>query len=305
MDNTRAKAAAAWLSVISNTILIVMKITVGVLIGSVSVISEAIHSGVDLVAAIIALLAVKHSGKPADERHAYGHGKLENLSGTVEALLIFGAAGWIIYEAVHRMYSLATPISADWGVAVMAFSAGANWLISGNLMRVGKQTDSVALQADAWHLRTDVYTSLGVMGGLGLIALGDKFFPELGNNLHVIDPLAAIAVALLIVKAAWDLTVQSARDLMDVTLPPDEEEWIRQTVGTFGDDIHGYHRLRTRKSGSYRFIEFHIFVDADMTVRDSHALAHKIARKIEAHFGSTSVLVHVEPCDGKCGRHGK
>ena len=305
------KKAVAWLSVASNSLLIIGKIIVGVLIGSVSVISEAIHSGVDLLAACIAVYAVHESAKPADEQHPFGHGKFENLSGTIEALLIFLAAGWILYEAVKKLLFPTEIENLGFGVGVMFVSAAANWFVSRILFRVGKETDSVALRADAWHLRTDVWTSLGVMAGLGLIALGDVLIDHLPgiapaqrqhwqSLLHIIDPIAAIVVAMLILRAAWHLTVQSARDLMDATLPPEEEEWIRQTLTGFGPAVHGYHRLRTRKAGADRFVEFHIFVDASMTVRDSHELAHQVSNRIKEHFKTVSVTVHVEPCALRC-----
>lgn len=310
MTPQRKKQAVAWLSVASNSLLVVGKIVVGVLTGSVSVISEAIHSGVDLVASLIAVYAVRQSAKPADERHPFGHGKFENISGTVEALLIFLAAAWILWEAIER---LASPrhIEAGFGVGIMLFSALANTAVSALLFRVGKETDSVALRADAWHLRTDVWTSAGVMAGLGLIWGGDWIIAALPNlaeaqreywrnRLHVLDPLAAIIVALLIVRAAWRLTVQSARDLMDVTLPPEEEEWIRRALAGFAPAVHGFHRMRTRKAGADRFVDFHIFVDAQTTVLASHQLAHRITGRIKEHFGPMSVIVHVEPCAGQC-----
>jgi cation diffusion facilitator family transporter len=157
------KVGVAAVSVAANVALIIVKVVVGVLMGSVAVISEAIHSGVDLLAAVIALLAVRASSQKADERHPYGHGKYENISGTVEALLIFGAAAWIIYEAVHKLIHPQEIEMAAWGAGVMLVSVIVNLVVGQRLFKVGKQTDSVALQADAWHHRTDVYTSAGVM----------------------------------------------------------------------------------------------------------------------------------------------
>lgn len=306
MTTERRKVAAALLSVCSNTGLVLVKLGVGFKIGSVSVISEAIHSGADLLAALIALVAVRESNKPADEKHPFGHGKFENISGTIEAILIFAAAGWIIYEAVDRIrYPHGGSFVASWGVLVMLLSAAVNWVVSGHLMKVGREADSVALEADAWHLRTDVYTSVGVMFGLGLIWLGDWLLPQLGDALHVIDPLAAIIVALLIIRAAWHLTVKSARDLMDIVLPREELDWITQMLSQFRPDVHGWHRLRTRKAGAYRFVDFHVFVDAQMTVEDSHRLAHEIGTQIEQHFGRCSVTVHVEPCSRRCESCGR
>ncbi len=314
MSNDKRKAAAAWLSVASNSSLIAMKIVVGLLVGSVAVISEAIHSGVDLLASFIAVFAIRQSVKPPDEQHPFGHGKFENVSGTVEALLIFVAAGWIIYEAIGKIQAIFANISAGrpdaempvhWGVLVMFVSAAVNYAVSHWLFKVGKETDSVALQADGWHLRTDVYTSVGVMIGLGLIVLGDHLASSLGPWLHLLDPAAAIAVALLIFHAAWVLTARSARDLMDATLPEDEQQQVRDVLKTFAPEMHGFHRMRTRKAGPVRFVEVHIFVDPQMTVQESHLLSHQIAQKIQEHLGDWHVSVHVEPCRGGCelGRH--
>jgi cation diffusion facilitator family transporter len=299
MDPAKRKTTVAGLSVISNATLVVLKLVAGLAIGSVSVISEAIHSGVDLLASAIAYFAVRTSGKPADERHPFGHGKLENISGTVEALLIFVAAGWIIYEAVKKIL-VPRPIDEPvWGILIMLISAGANLVVSHLLFKVGRQTGSIALEADAWHLRTDVYTSAGVMAGLGILWLGDRFAPHLGDWWHLLDPVAALVVAALIIKAAWHLTVESARDLMDVSLPEEEAE-IRKVLRAFVPALHGFHRLRTRKSGPMIFIDFHIFVPSKMSVGDSHRLAHEVSEKIQSHFGGSSVTVHVEPCAGNC-----
>ncbi|MCF8085641.1 MAG: cation diffusion facilitator family transporter [Desulfohalobiaceae bacterium] len=299
-NKERRKRRAALLSVFSNSFLILFKLAVGLFIGSISVISEAIHSAVDLLASFIALFGVQQSAKPADESHPFGHGKLENLSGTIEALLIFAAAAWIMYEAVQKFLEPHILRLPAWGAGVMLFSALLNFLVSGYLFRVGYQTDSMALQADAWHLRTDVYTSLGVTVGLSAIWLGEAVFPELA--LHWIDPLAALVVAGLILRAAYHLTRESGRDLLDASLPPEEEKTIQELVCSFSPDVRGYHGLRTRKSGSERFIELHLQLDADMSVEESHNLAEEVSRAIKDCYTESNVTVHVEPCNGNCTR---
>ncbi len=298
MDAQKRKEKVALLSVVSNTTLVVLKLIVGVMIGSVSVMSEAIHSGVDLAAAIIALFSVKTSSLPADGRHPFGHGKIENISGTFEALLIFVAAGWIIWEAVRKLLEPQPMETVGWGVAVMLVSAVANQFVSSSLFEVGKETDSVALIADGWHLRTDVFTSAGVMVGLAVIWTGELLFP--GHHFHWLDPVAAIGVASLIIKAAWDLTRQSAGGLMDETLPPEEEQEIRRLICSQTPLIHGFHQLRTRKAGHYRFIEVHIQVDGKMPVETAHALNDELVRRVKARFPQTTVTVHTEPCNGQC-----
>lgn len=298
MDTQRRKVRAAALSVISNTVLVVMKLVTGLLIGSISIISEAIHSGVDLLAAVIALFSVKNSSIPADSNHPFGHGKIENISGTIEALLIFVAALWIIFESVKKILEPGPIETAGWGVAVMLVSALANIFISQMLFKVGRETDSIAIQADAWHLRTDVYTSAGVMAGLALIWAGQMFFP--GVDLYWLDPVTALIVAAVIIKAAYDLTRESARDLLDVCLPEDEVEWIRQRIMAQSGFIHGFHDLRTRKAGNFRFVDLHLKVDPRITVTDSHAIAKEVSDGVKARFPGATVTIHVEPCDCKC-----
>lgn len=289
------KSRVALLSVVSNTLLTGGKLAVGLLIGSVSVISEAIHSGVDLLAAVIAWFSVRTSGKPADPDHPFGHGKIENISGTIEALLIFLAGIWIIYEAVLKLMHR-EPLDAPlWGIVIMLVSAVANFIVSRRLFMVGKETDSMALMADGWHLRTDVWTSAGVMAGLTVILGGRWLFPR--TPLDWVDPVAAIAVALLILHTAWKLTVEAGRDLLDASLPKEEEAWIRAFVRSAQDPmIRGIHHLRTRKAGSARFVEFHLRVEGNRTVEESHRLARDLSAGIRARYPHTGVTIHVEPC---------
>lgn len=298
LESTNRKTGVAALSVASNTLLIILKVVVGVLIGSVAVLSEAIHSAVDLVAAVIALFAVRASSREADERHPYGHGKFENVSGTIEALLIFAAAIWIIYEAVQKLIrpeEISMPI---WGVGVMLVSAIVNTLVSRRLFKVGEETDSVALKADAWHLRTDVYTSVGVMMGLLVIWIVGLASP--GVDLYWLDPVVAILVALMILKAAWDLTRESARDLLDTSLPDEDVDWIAGFVAEAWPAVRSFHNLRTRKAGSHRFIDFHLVVDDAMPVGEAHALGDEIVVAIKERLPESRVQIHVEPCDFTC-----
>jgi len=298
MESEKLKVRIAVLSVTSNTALVVMKLAVGLSIGSVAIISEAIHSGFDLVAALIALFSVKTSGLPADTYHPFGHGKIENISGTVEALLILGAAIWIIVEAVRKLMNPQTINALGWGVAVMLVSAVVNVFVSEILFKVGRKTESIALQADAWHLRTDVYTSAGVMGSLALMWLLAWLLP--GSDFSWLDPAAAIAVALLILKAAYDLTIQSARDLLDVKLPKEEIDWITQLIVGNQPAVKGFHHLKTRKSGHFRFIEFHLKVDPHMSVQASHDITEDLTSLIKGRYPDASVMIHIEPCDGDC-----
>jgi cation diffusion facilitator family transporter len=287
-----AKNRAASLSIISNSLLIVLKLVIGIMMQSVSVISEAVHSGIDLVAAIIAWFSVRESGKPADDEHRFGHGKIENVAGTIEAVLIFGAAFYIIWEAVQKLRDGKVEIeSLGLGAAVMAVSAMANYFVSRYLLNVALKSDSVALEADAMHLRTDVYTSAGVLGGLVAIKL---------TGITLLDPIIAIVVALMIIKAAWDLTKTAFFHILDVKLPDDEEAVIHEVMGRYAGRIIEYHKLRTRKSGHIRHIDMHLVVPKQMTVEAGHLLTHQIMADIEKSLSHSHILVHIEPCPGGC-----
>jgi cation diffusion facilitator family transporter len=286
------KNRAATLSIVSNSVLITLKLVVGIAMQSVSVISEAVHSGIDLVAAIIAWFAVRESGKPADEEHHFGHGKIENVAGTIEAVLIFFAAIYIIWEAMHKILGGRVELEQlGIGALVMGISAVANYLVSRHLLNVAVKTDSVALEADAMHLRTDVYTSVGVLGGLVAIKL---------TGITILDPIVAIIVAILIIKAAWELTRNSFFHILDVRLPRDEEEVIHDVLTRYAGRIMEYHKLRTRKSGHIRHIDMHLVVPKRMTVESGHDLSHIITDEIKSRLPYSHILVHIEPCRRDC-----
>ena len=288
------KSRAASLSVVSNAVLVLVKLSVGAAIGSVAIMSEAMHSGVDLLAALIALFAVRESAKPADQEHPYGHGKFENFSGTLEALLIFVAAAWIIWGAIEKIIHPGRVVDVGLGVVIMGISALVNLVVSQYLFRVAKRADSVALEADAWHLSTDVYTSAGVSVALLIMWGGGILAPDL--NLSWIDSVAAIAVAVLILRAAWHLTLKAARDLLDIALPAEEEEWIRSQLLSISPLICGIHRLRTRKAGGQRFIDLHLVLDPSMSLLEASRLADMVADAIRTRFRDASVTIHQEPC---------
>jgi cation diffusion facilitator family transporter len=298
VDPKQYKSAVALLSVASNAFLVAIKLVIGLFIGSISVISEAIHSGVDLVAALIALFSVRKSAKPADHDHPYGHGKVENISGTIEAILIFLAASFIIDEALHKLVNPQPLGMVGWGIGVMLVSSVINIVVSHLLFVVGRATESVALEADAWHLRTDVYTSAGVLFGLTVIWVGKRVVPDL--NLDWIDPAAAIAVALLIIRAAYRMVKKSARDILDASLPDHEVSQVKGLIFKQTPAVVGFHGLRTRKAGSTRFVDLHLLVDQDMTVFESHEITQVITDDIRQLFPDTYVNIHIEPCDKTC-----
>ena len=289
----------ASLSVASNTFLTLAKLAIGLASGSVSILSEGIHSGIDLLAAFIALFAVRESGKPADKRHAYGHGKIENVSGTIEAALIFVAALMIIAEAIQKVQEIIGGEGGHvgdlrLGMLIMGVSAIVNLIVSTKLLRVAKQTDSVALEADALHLRTDVYTSVGVFIGLLLIKI---------TGWAILDPIIAFGVALMIIKASFELMKKAFSPLVDVSLPDEEREIITEVLLLHAEKFVEFHKLRTRKAGAERHVDLHLVVAKYTSVVDVHELCDLIEQEINLRLHGTHVLIHAEPCstrDVKC-----
>lgn len=280
------------LSIYSNSFLVALKLITGLLMMSVSVISEAIHSIIDLIAAVIANYSVRKSGKPADEDHQYGHGKYENYAGVIEAILIFFAALIIIYESIMRFLS-DSPVEFLWaGIVIMGISVVINIYVSRKLYKVGIEEDSMALQADGLHLKTDVYTSLGVFVGLVLIQL---------TQWTILDPIVAIFVALMIIKAAYDLTKVAQKGLVDEKLPDDEVEKVRKVLEEHKRLYVGFHELRTRKSGADRFIDVHLVVRYSITMSEADKVSEHLASDIEKCLPNCHVTVKLEPCESeKC-----
>lgn len=279
------KVRVARLSIVSNSFLILMKFVVGLLSGSVSIISEAIHSFMDLLASVVAYFSVRISDTPADARHPYGHGKFENISGVVEALLIFVAAGWIIFEAVKKIIHPTDVEQIGLGFLVMIISAVVNILVSRKLYKVAKETDSVALEADALHLKTDVYTSFGVATGLLLMWI---------TGIHLLDPIVAILVALLILKESFELFSKAYAPLLDLALPDEEVAKISAIILNHCSREMSFHDLRTRKAGNYKYVDFHLNLDPDTTVKVAHEICDRIENDIKAAFENTEVTIHVE-----------
>lgn len=290
-NNPMKKTQVVLVSIVSNSFLILFKIVAGLAMGSVAVISEAIHSGIDLLAAVVAFIAVRKADEPADDDHPFGHGKFENISGFFEALLIFLAAGLIITEAVKKLLHPMEVEKLGWGIGVMAISGIVNFFVSRVLSRSAKKHGSIAIEADAMHLWVDVFTSVGVMIGLVLIRI---------THWEILDPVIAILVAGLILKASFDLTIKSLGDLADHQLPDDELCSIRTIIGSH-PAVQDYHKLRTRKSGGRREIDIHVQVEKATTVEDAHTVCFKIENAIKEALPGAYVTIHVEPYIGNAG----
>jgi len=286
-----SKVRWARLSIVSNSLLTVLKIIVGIATGSVSIAAEGLHSGMDLLASIITYISVRIGGRKADRTHHFGHGKVENFAGMLEGILIFGGGAIIIWEAVPKLYTGKGPEALGWGLGVMAFSSLVNFFVSRKLFSIAKKTDSPALAADAWHLRTDVYTSAGVLFGLGLIKV---------TGMPIFDPIVALAVAAFIMKAAYDITKEGFAHMVDVTLPEDELEKIKASIERHGDNFLEFHELRARKSGSERFIDLHIVMPRNLPLAKAHELCDLVEADIERELPNSHVLTHPEPCENTC-----
>lgn len=287
----RSKSRAAMVSVASNALLVILKAAIGLSMGSISVISEAIHSAIDLLAALIAFISLRAAEKPADRIHPYGHGKLENISGTVEAVLIFVAALIIIYEAIEKLLGESVLVRLDWGIGAMAVSMLVNVLVSRFLYAAARRTDSLALEADAKHLTTDIWTSAGVFVGLVAVKV---------SGLAVLDPIVALLVAFAIIKAAYDMTKKSVGGLIDIKLPDDEEEEVKAILVEHYKDTLGFHELRTRKAGSERYIDLHLVVPKSISVQQAHSFCDHLEGEIMSRLPNCSITIHIEPCDAVC-----
>lgn len=284
-DEITLKRRTACLSVLSNTLLVIGKLSIGILTGTVSLISEAIHSGVDLLAAAIACLAVRKSCLPPDQDHDYGHGKVENVSAAFESLLIIVAALSILYEAVGKFFHPQVPESLNLAIVIMLASSLINAIVSARLYYVGEKTGSEALKADGMHLRADVWTSAAVMAGIFLMKV---------TGWAILDPLIACLVALGILRVGYKMCRRSYDDLTDASLSDDEESKIGHIImETPG--VKGYHHLRTRISGSETIMDFHLELDRTLPLSQAHAISDKVESVLQKKYGPCDPMIHLDP----------
>ena len=281
------KTRAAALSIASNSILIVLKLVAGAITGSIAIITEAVHSAIDLLASIVAYFSVRKADEPPDEDHPYGHEKVENVAAGIEGMLILVGAGIIIYEAVRRLADQAGVEKLGFGIAVIAFSAAANFTVSTYLYKQARATDSPALEGDAAHLRADAWTSLGVLVALVLVQV---------TGVEELDAATALVVAGAIVWAGIQILNRSTRVLVDEVLPADELDAVRDAIAEFGvDEVAGFHKLRARRAGSRRYVDLHVQFRAGTTLERAHELSHEMQAAIRQRLRGADVLIHLEP----------
>jgi cation diffusion facilitator family transporter len=287
--NTRARSRAAAVSIASNTALILLKIVAGVLTGSVSILTEALHSAIDLLASLIAFFSVRRAEEPADASHRYGHDKFENAAAAAEGMLILAGSAVIAFAAVRALITGSQLDHLGVGIAVVGFAAAVNLVVSNWLFKRGHEMSSPALEGDAAHLRTDAYTSIGVMVGLALVTItGAKW----------LDPVVALAIAAAILVTGVRLTLGSLRVLVDEALPDDEQQAIRECIEDFaGRGVVGYHQLRTRRAGARRYVDLHVQFAHGTSLEEAHHTAHELQDRIRDRLDRVDVLIHLEPED--------
>jgi cation diffusion facilitator family transporter len=281
------KQRTAALSVASNSALILLKLIAGILTGSVAILTEAVHSSVDLVASLVTYLSVRIAEEPADEGHRYGHEKVENLAAAVEGVLILVGSAAIAVEAVRRLIVGGSLHTVGIGIAVIGISAGGNLVVANIIARGGRETGSPALEGDALHLRTDAISSLVVLVALVLVDV---------TGAQWIDPVAALIVAAAISVSGVRLMIRSGEVLVDQALPVDETAAIAVAIESFSArGVVGFHELRTRRAGSKRYVDLHIQFRSGTSLEDAHQTTHELQDKIVQALGDADVLIHLEP----------
>lgn len=281
---TQKKVGIALNSVFASILLTATKLVVGLLSGSIGILSEAAHSALDFVAAFITYLTVRVSDNPADKTHHYGHGKIESISALVETLLLFVTSGWIIYESIHRLMSESVEIDVTWyALGVIVLSIIVDISRSRALYKVAKETNSQALEADALHFKSDIYSSAVVFVGLILVALGFKGA----------DAIAAICVALFVVHAGYELGKRTIDVLLD-TAPQGITEKIKEIVDTV-DEVIDIKRIRVRPAGPSVFIDMSVNINRKTPLERTHKITQKIEQKIMIEIPHSDVVVHISP----------
>lgn len=298
MSTVIKKQKAAQVAIFSNVFLIVSKLIAGFSSGSVSIISDAIHSLSDFLTSVMAFFAIKKASKPADKEHPFGHEKFEDLSAFIEGVIISLAGAFIIKEAYMNIVGAgAKEIHTTVGIVVITLCIVINFFVYRHLQKVGKQTGSTALLADSQHLKTDVITSVGVL--LGLVAI--KI-----TEIMIIDSIVAFFVALFVIKTGYELCIQALQNLLDASLPKEHRVIIKDIIKTYIPvDIIKIQDIKTRKAGGCKIVQLTLVVPENMTIKQGHILCDKIEDEIEELLGNTKVIIHLEPCDNCCGECSK
>jgi len=289
MFSTKAGATKLLIGVVVG--LIILKVVVSWLTGSISILAQAADSLLDLFAGIITFSAIRIAAKPADAEHPYGHGKAEDIAGVVQGILIFIAGGLIIYSAIGRIIKGSSIELAEAGIAVMAVSIVVSIFLSRHLVSVSRTTGSVALEANARNIAVDVYSASAVLVGLVIVRF---------TGFNIIDPILAIGVAIYILKIAIDTIRKPISGLLDETLPPSQQAVIEVCLRKHSREVSGFHALRTRRAGSQSYIDLHLVMASDISLEQAHQICDRIEVEIQSTLHEASVTIHAEPCDNEC-----
>lgn len=276
------------MSISSNAFIIILKFIAGSISGSISIISEAIHSLSDFLASVLTFFSVIKSSEPADKTHPFGHGKYEDMSGFIEGGLIIFAGFYIIWEALKKIiFHQTVEVDTTLGICVMLFAVVANIFVSSYLFKVAEKSDSVSLHADGEHLRTDVFSSLGVLLGLVLIKV---------TGIPVLDPIIAILVAIFVLKAGFEISKKTLNNLLDGTLPTEDIETIKNIINSYNNEcLRGYKDLKARRSGPSKDIEITMLFPENMTISDCHKICDDIENLLKKNLGNCNTIIHAEP----------
>jgi len=288
MQIYRKKKLVAGLSIVSNIILSILKIITGILSGSLSIISEAIHSLSDFLASVLTFFSVMKSSQPADSDHPYGHGKYEDMAGFIEGILIILASLFIIYEATKKIiFGIDADVENILGMAVMLIAVFCNIIVSSLLFKVAKETNSVSLYADGEHLRTDVYSSLGVLAGLILIKM---------TGYIILDPVIAILVAVIIFRAGYKIVKKSCSNLLDHSLPDNNIDEIKQIIKSSASNVRLKNNgIKARQVGPSKDIDIILQFPENTTICECHKICDEIEKQIQSIYHNCSISIHSEP----------
>ena len=282
------KSAAAVLALACVLGLVALKIAVTALTGSLSILAQAADSFLDVLAISLTVFAISAALKPADEEHPFGHGKIENISAAVQALLLFTAAALIVSSAINRIISGQQLKLTETGIGVMAVSILVSFFLSRHLLRVSRAADSPALEAIARNIAADVYSAASVMVGMVVIRF---------TGLTILDPIIALPIAALIIWSGYSVMRKSFAGLVDVRLPKEEEALIAAAILEHTGQLHDFHEMRTRKAGSQRFIDLHLVMPRNTTTEEAHRMCDHLEADLKQKLANASITIHVEPCD--------
>jgi len=289
MFSTKAGATKLLIGVVLG--LIIIKVVVSWLTGSISILAQAADSLLDLFAGIITFSAIRIAARPADAEHPYGHGKVEDVAGVLQGILIFIAGGLIIYSAIGRIIRGSSIELVEGGIAMMVVSIVVSIFLARHLLSVSRTTGSVALEANARNIAADVYSASAVLVGLAVVRF---------TNLNVIDFIIAIGVAVYILKVALDTIRKPISGLLDERLPPSQQAVIEDSLRKHSHEVSGFHALRTRRAGSQSYIDLHLVMAKDISLEQAHQICDQIEAEIQSALHEASVTIHAEPCNDEC-----